>query len=116
MQDELEDNQEDYRSLVHEYWCDLLSRIEAKTFRKKAATQIKNIESSKTASLSDSNKSMSILRKKKASTGARFKQQGKKTPKQHSAQCYCVNFKNAGMHEQNYMSHNSEDYFGKHSD
>ena len=54
MQDELEDKQEDYRYLNHEDWCKLLYKIEVKDNRKRAATQIKNIISSRTASHSDS--------------------------------------------------------------
>ena len=41
--DDLEDNQEDYHSLTHEYFYDLLSAIEVKDNRKRAAIQIKNI-------------------------------------------------------------------------
>ena len=33
MQDELEDNQEEYRFLTHEYWCYLLSTIKVKDNR-----------------------------------------------------------------------------------
>ena len=55
MHDELEDNQEDYRSLDHEDWCDLLSTIKAKYNRKRVATQIKNIESARAAYHYDSN-------------------------------------------------------------
>ena len=36
MQDELDDNTEDYRSLTYEYWCDLLSTIEVKDERKRS--------------------------------------------------------------------------------
>ena len=36
MQDELEDNQEDYNSIAHEEWCDLLLTIEVKGNRKKS--------------------------------------------------------------------------------
>ena len=43
MQDNLEDNKEDYRPLTHEYWCDLLYKIEVKYNSKRAATQIKGI-------------------------------------------------------------------------
>ena len=47
MQYELEDNQEDYRYLYHKDWCDLLSTIEVKENRKRAAIQIKRIITSK---------------------------------------------------------------------
>ena len=55
MHDDLEDNQEDYCSLDHEDWCDLLSTIKAKYNRKRVATQIKMIESARAASNYDSN-------------------------------------------------------------
>ena len=83
---------------------------------KRAATQINNIATSKAASLSDSNKSTKITFKKKARNGVRFKQQWKKTLKQHSSQRSCVLFNKLGIYEQNYMLHNSEYCFGKRSD
>ena len=116
MHNELEDNQEDYCYLAHEYWCDLLSKIEAKDNRNRSATQIKEIEFSKSDSLSDSNEYLSIPRKKKARTGVHLKQQGKNNPKQHSAKRYCVLLNKAVLPAQKYMSHNSEECFGKHSD
>ena len=67
----------------------------------------------KETSLYDSNESVRIPRKKKTRTGVCFKQQGKSTPNKHSKQRYCVIYKKAGITEQNYMSHNSEDCFGK---
>ena len=76
MQDELEDNQEDYHYLTHEDWYDLMPTIEVKDNKKKAATQIKKIATSREASIYDSNKSVRVLRKKKARTGVCFKQQG----------------------------------------
>ena len=66
MQDDLEDNKGKYRYLDKEYWCDLLSTIEARYNRKSAATQIKNIESARAAYHSDSNKLVRVPRKKKA--------------------------------------------------
>ena len=90
MQDELEYNQEDYRFLTHEYWCGLMSTIEVKYNRKRAATQIKNIENSWAASLSDSYESIRAPRKKKYRTGFRFKQQGENISKHHGAQSYYV--------------------------
>ena len=36
MQDELDDHQEEYQSLTHEYLCDLLSTIKVKDDRKRA--------------------------------------------------------------------------------
>ena len=53
MQYELEDNQEDYRSLTHEYWCDLLYKIEVKDNRKRAFYKIKKIATAIAASHSD---------------------------------------------------------------
>ena len=76
IQDELEDNQEDYRSLTHECWCDLLSKIEVKDNRKMASTQIKNIAYSIVASHSYSNESVRVPRKKKARTGVLRHKQG----------------------------------------
>ena len=73
MQDELEYNQEDYRSLNNEYWCGLLSTIEVKYNSKRAATQIKNIETSWAASLSENYESIRDPRKKKYRTGFQFK-------------------------------------------
>ena len=67
--DELDDNIEDYRSLTYEYWCDLLSTIEVKDERKRAAVYIKKIASTRPASPSDSDESVSIMRRKKAKTG-----------------------------------------------
>ena len=69
MRDELDNHPEDYRSLTYEDCCDLLSAIKVKDERKRAAVQIKKINSARAASLSDSDKSVSILRKKKANTG-----------------------------------------------
>ena len=69
MQDELEDHPEDYFSLTYEYWYDLLSTIEVKDENKWAATQIKKIASDRAASLSNSDNSVIIPRKKKATTG-----------------------------------------------
>ena len=68
MQDDLEDHLEDYFYLPYEYWCDLLSTIKVKDERKRVASQIKKIESSRKASLSDSKNSLMIPNKKKART------------------------------------------------
>ena len=51
MRYEFYDHPEDYRSLTYEYWCDLLSTIEVKDERKKAALYIKNIASARASSL-----------------------------------------------------------------
>ena len=102
--------------MAHKYWCDLLSTIKVKDNSKRAPTKIKKLATSKAASLSDSDALVRIPRKKKARNGVHFKQQGKKTPKQHSAHRYCVLCKKAGMPEKKYISHNSEHCFYKRSD
>ena len=61
----------------------------------------------------DNNQSIRVPRKKKDRTGVRRKKLGKEMIKHHSNQNYCVLFKKAGMSEQKYMLHISEDYFGK---
>ena len=70
MQDELNDHQEDYLSLTHEYWSDLLSTIKVKYNRKRAATEIKTIASARASSLYDIKGSIRIPEKNKASLGA----------------------------------------------
>ena len=101
MQDELEDNQEGYHSLTPEYWSDLLSTIEVKDNRKRAATQIKKIDSARSASNYYSNGSIKIPSKKKAMTGVLRNNKGpnNKAPKHHSTQRHCVLCKKAGMPE-----------------
>ena len=47
MQYELENNQEEYLSLTHEYWCDPFSTIEVKDNSKRVATQIRKISSTR---------------------------------------------------------------------
>ena len=74
MQDEFEDNQEDYCYLTHEELCDLLYTIEVKDNRKRAATQIKKIETFRAAYHSDRNESIRVPRKKKDRTGVLHKQ------------------------------------------
>ena len=105
MQDELDDHPENYCSLTYEYWWDLLSTIEFKDERKRAAAQIKNIASARASSFSDSSDSERISRKKKARTGVlRSNKPWKKAHKHHSIQRYCVLCKKEGMPEQKYMS------------
>ena len=104
MRDELDDHSEDYCSLSYEYWCDLLSTIKVKDERKRAAVQINNIAFARAASISDSNKSVRIMRKKKAKTGVL---RSKKYPKKahsmhHGIQRYCVIFNKAGMPDRKY--------------
>ena len=90
--------------------------IKLKYNRKGAENQINRIATSRKASLSDSNKSVRIPRKKKDRTGVNSNQKGKKTSNHHSAQRYCGLSIQAGVPDQNYMSHNSEESFGKRSD
>ena len=90
MQDELEDNQEVYRSLAHKDWCGLFSTTKVKDNRKRDAIQINKLATFKAASLSDSNNSTSIPRKKNSRTCVCFKQQGKKTTKKQIAHNFCV--------------------------
>ena len=95
--------------MTHEYWCDILSTIEVKDNRKRAANQIKNIATFRAASHYDSDESVRFVRKNKASTGVQFKRQGEKMPKHHGTQFYCILFDKAGMYEKNYMLNSSED-------
>ena len=93
MQDELENNHEDYRSILHEDWCDLLYNIEVKDNRKRDTTQIKRLATSKAALVnSDNNESVMVTHKKRVRTGVltNSKQQGGKIPKHHGTQCYCL--------------------------
>ena len=115
MQDEFQDNQEDYSSLTHEYWCEILSTIEVKDNRKRSSTQIKNITSARSVSHSDSNESIKVLRKNKSRTGALHNNPNRKAPKHNGNQRHCVLCKKSGIPEQNYMSHIDEDCFGKRS-
>ena len=78
MQDELEDNQEDYFSLTSEDWCDLLSTIEFKYNKKRAATQIKKNKTSRSTSHYESNEYIKVSCIKKSRTGVLRKNQGEK--------------------------------------
>ena len=101
----------------HEYWCDLLSATDVKDDRKMELTHINKIASSRAASLSDSNGSIRIPRKKKARIGAGVlrsnKRPNNKVPKNHGTQCHYVLFKKAGILEKKYMLHSAEEFFGK---
>ena len=92
--------------MTYDEWCDLLSTIKVKDERKRAAAQIKKINSDRAASLSDSNDFFMIPRKKKARTGILSSNKGphKKAHKHHGTQCYCVLFKKAGMSQRKYMA------------
>ena len=116
MCDDLEDNQEDYRSLTHEDWCDLLYKIKVRDNRKRELTQINKITSTRKASNYDSDRYIGILRKKKARTGVFQNNKGPntKSPKNHNNQRHCTLCKKAGMTDRNYMLHNAEECLGKH--
>ena len=43
IQDEINDKIQEYFSITHKEWCDLLSTVEAKDNRKRAAAQIKRL-------------------------------------------------------------------------
>ena len=114
MQYELEEHQYEYFSFTYEDWCELLSTIQVKDERKREATQIKKITSARVASIFDIDKSTSIPRKKKASTGIlrSNKIPHKKAHKYHGTQRYCMIFKKAGMPEYKYMLYGSKDCTG----
>ena len=107
MQYELEDHQKDYRSLTYEYWCNLLSTIDIKYNRKREATQIKNISSTRAASLSDINGCVRIHRKNKSILGAGVlrsnKESHNKAPKHPGTPRHCVLCKKVGIPERKYI-------------
>ena len=114
MRDELDDHPKDYRSLTYEDWCNLLSTIKVKYERKRSAVHIKKISSSRSASLSDSNESVRIPRRKKVKNGV---SNSNKPPRRahdrrNGAHSYCVLWKKSGMHERKYESHSNKDYTG----
>ena len=61
----MEYHKENYCSFTHEDWCDLLSTIDFKDNRKRAENQIKKVAAARASSLSDSDRSVRIPRKKK---------------------------------------------------
>ena len=71
----------------------------SKVIVKRAATQTKRNKTSRSASYSDSNESIRVLRKKRDRTGVFLnrKKQGEKMPKHHDSQSYFVPYKNAGI-------------------
>ena len=79
MKDQLEYNNQDDRSILHEDWCDLISTVEVKDNRKRVATQIKRFSTSKQASNYDINESVRAPRNERVRTGflTNFKQQSK---------------------------------------
>ena len=75
---------------------------------------IKKIASAREASLSDSDESVRITRRKKTNTGVLI---SKKSPirahdRPHGAQRYCVLCKKSGISERKYESHSSKDCTG----
>ena len=83
MQDELENNQNYYHSLAHEYWCGLLSTIKVKGNSKIAANQVKRLTTSRAESNSNIDESIRVPLKKRVRTGVipSHKKQEKKTSK-----------------------------------
>ena len=75
-----------------------------------AATQIKIIASARAASLSDSDGSVRIPRKKKARTGVLCsnKEPNISAPNHNVTQNYVVLLKKAGIYERKYMSNSSK--------
>ena len=114
MRYELDDHPEDFISLIYEYLCDLLSTIKVKYEIKIAAVQIKNIASARSESLSDSDKSVSITKRKMAKTDVFYsnKYPRRAQNRHHSVQRYCVLYKKSGIPERNYMPHSAEDCTG----
>ena len=115
MQNELEDNQEDYRSLTHEYWCDLLSTIKFKENRKREATHINKIDYDRADSHYDSDKSTRVPRKNTSKTGVLHSKPNRKAPRHHVTQSHCILCNKEKTPEQKYILHSDEDYFGKRS-
>ena len=119
MQYELEEKHKDYRSILHEELCYLLSIIEVKDNSKKAVTQINWLATSRAVPVnSDSDEYVRVLCKKKVRTGVQpnHKKHGEKNPKHYEVQQYCVIFKKAEIPEQKFISHRSKNCFGKRSD
>ena len=74
IQDELEDNKEDYYSLTHEDWYDLLSTIKVKDNRKRAAPRSRRLQL-RTVYHSNSNEFVWGIQKKRVSNGLQIKKQ-----------------------------------------
>ena len=92
MRGELDDHPKDYRSLTYEDWYNLLSTIKVKYESKRAAVHIKKISSSRSASLSDSDKSVRIPRRKKVKNGVSdsYKSPRRAHDRHNGAHSYCV--------------------------
>ena len=78
MRDEFYDHPEYYRYLTYEYWYDLMSKIYVTDKRKISEVHIKNITSAMAASLSESDKSVRITKRKNSKTGLFFSTKSRK--------------------------------------
>ena len=85
MQYNLGDNLEDYRSLDHEYLCDLLSNIKVKDNRKSDANQIKRFATSREESNYYSDEYVRVPHNNRVRTGVipNRKHQGRNMLKHH---------------------------------
>ena len=91
MHDEMENKDKGYLSLSHKEWYDLMSTMEVKDNRKRAAYQIKILAAQKVVLVDyDINTIPRVTHKKKAGAGVLLdrNQQGKKTPKHKGYQHY----------------------------
>ena len=114
IRDELDDHPEDYCSLAYEYWWDLLSTIEGKYERKRAAVNLKKIASARAASLLDRDESVIIQRRKKDNTGVLIYNKSPRSAhdRYHGVKRYCVIYKKTGITECKYSLNSSEDCTG----
>ena len=111
MRDELNEHPEEYCYLTYKDWCELLSTIDVKYERKRAAVRIKKIASAREASLYDNDKSVRIPRNNKDRTGVLiYNKYPKKVHRHHRIQCYCVLYNKAGTPERKYTSHSANDF------
>ena len=112
----MDDHTEYYRSLTYEDWCDLLSTIEFKDEREISAVHIKKVAADRASSLSDSDESVRVMRRKKAKTCVlRSNRSPRRSHYKHYGVQRCgVLCKKSGMPELKYMSHSAEDCTGVH--
>ena len=113
----MDDHTEDYNSLTYEDWCDLLSTIKVKDESNRAAVHIKNISYERSASLSNSDESVRIPRRKKAKTGIlnSHKSPRRTHNRHHGSQRYCVLYKKSEMPERKYALHSTKDFNDVHT-
>ena len=99
------DHPEDYRYLTYEHWCDLLSTIEVKDERKRAAGHIKKIDPARADYLSNSKESVRVLKRKNVKNGVSNSHNSPRRThdRHHGAHRYCLLCKEAGMPERKYM-------------